>query len=208
VGRVVFKHVGGVGKSGNCRDLAAIGGMNRIRNRGVALAVVLWLASVGGAAAGLLPGEQLRQLPQSWPPAGWSLGLSLPDQPAHESQARLGNGYFGQALYRHISGTSDYWTANVLIRDRGSDSSAWRAVSAVNCNSRMFQGYRARECVRGDRRYLTKTMHYQVGRYYVTIQLAGPGDTEYPQFELGAGGGFGRSPLGSERRERRSFWDF
>ncbi len=154
------------------------------------------LAAAAVAGAGMLPGESLQQLPRPWPPEGWSLVLDLSDQvDPHQSQPRLGNGYFGQTLYRQIAGTSQYWTANVLIQDRGSASAAWRAVSAVNCNSRVFLGYRGRECVRGDRQYLTKSMHYEVDRFYITIQVAGPGDTEYPHFELGDGRGFGKPPM-------------
>ncbi len=161
------------------------------------------LLAAGPLSAQMLPGDTLRQLPRPWPPGGWSLTLNLADQAQpHESQPRLGNGYFGQTLYRQIAGTSDYWTANVLIQDRGSASAAWRAVSAVSCNSKVFQGYRARECNRGDRRYTTKSMHYQIDRFYITIQVAGPGDTDYPAFELAAGGGLGVPPL-PERNTRR-----
>ena len=176
---------------------------DRGRRLGRWLAACILLMAASPALARMLPGESLQQLPQPWPPSGWSLTLDLPEQTqSHVSEVRLGNGYFGQTLYRRIAGSSEYWSANVLIQDRGGASAAWRAVSAVSCNSRVFMGYRARECNRGDRRYLTKSMHYQVDRYYVTIQVAGPGDVEYPRFELALGGGF-MDPRRSEPPSRR-----
>ncbi len=146
------------------------------------------LLLVGPAGAQKLPADNMRRLPQPWPPVEWSTTLNLSEQTQpHVSEPRLGNGYFGQTLYQHSAGTPEYWTANVLIQDRGSAGAAWRAVSSVSCNSRVYQGYRARECSRGGRGHLTKSLHYQVDRFYVTIQVSGPGDVEYPQFELGVG---------------------
>jgi hypothetical protein len=127
-------------------------------------------------------------LAKPWPPAGWSQVLDLSQversQP-HRSEPVLRPGYFGQTLYRHISGTAQYWTANILIQDRGDPNAAWRAVSAVRCSSRNHQGYRARECRRGNRHNGIHTLHYQVDRFYVTIQLSGPGETDYPFFTVG-----------------------
>ena len=127
----------------------------------------------------------MSRLASPWPPAGWSDTLDLPgdDQP-YQSEPRVGDGYFGQSLYRHISGTGQYWTANVLIQDRGSRGAAWRAVSAVNCKSRVHRGLRARECNRGGPDYVTKTLHYEIDRFYITIQLSGPGETDYPHFDI------------------------
>lgn len=156
--------------------------------------------------ARMLPGDGIRQLINPWPPVGWSATLDLPDQAqaqSHDSVPRLGPGYFGQTLYRHISGTREYWTANVLIQDRGSPGAAWRAVSAVNCSSRIYQGFRARECVRGDRSYLIKSLHYEVDRFYVTVQVRGPGDMDYPWFELGGPGGGYTEPPQPDRPVRR-----
>ena len=138
-----------------------------------------------------VPPEVMGQLPQPWPPPGWStvLDLSASDQSEpYQSEPRIHQGYFGQTLYRHISGTLDYWTANVLIQDRGDRSAAWRAVSAVRCKTRVYRGYRARECKRGGGRFVTKTLHYEAGRFYVTVQVAGPGEVEYPNFDVGRPG--------------------
>jgi hypothetical protein len=146
------------------------------------------LLALSAGASSRLPAELMSTLANPWPPAGWSQVLDLSQversQP-HRSEAVLRPGYFGQTLYRHISGTAQYWTANVLIQDRGDPNAAWRAVSAVRCSSRNHQGYRARECRRGDRRHGIQTLHYQVDRFYVTIQLSGPGETDYPFFTLG-----------------------
>jgi hypothetical protein len=154
-------------------------------------------ASWCAAAAPILPGEFIERLVQPWPPAGWSIRLELPRAVPYQSEPRVSEGYFGQSLYRHISGTSEYWTANVLIQDRGSDSAAWRAVSAVRCASRNHLGHRARECTRRTGGALIRTLHYEVGRFYVTIQVSGPGEVDYPLFELqGAGPPLSpRSPL-------------
>ncbi len=172
------------------------------RWRIVPFAIVLLLL-VGPAGAQMLSADNMQRLPQPWPPAGWSATLDLSEQTQpHVSEPRLGNGYYGQTLYRHIAGTSQYWTANVLIQDRGSAGAAWRAVSTVRCNSRVYQGYRARECSRGGRGHLIKSLHYEVDRFYVTIQVSGPGDVEYPQFELGVGNRR-NAPLRPQRMLRR-----
>lgn len=136
-----------------------------------------------------LPAEVMEKLPHPWPPFGWTTTLDLPDETQtqpHASEPRAWEGYFGQTLYRQNAGTAQYWTANVLIQDRGDSGAAWRAVSVVRCKSRSFRGYRARECSRGSGRYVTKTLHYEVGRFYVTIQVSGSGDVEYPMFDVGA----------------------
>ncbi len=146
-----------------------------------------WLVTGNMAAAQRLPPEVMGQLAAPWPPQGWSEVLDLPGNSRAEpyrSEPRLGDGYFGQSLYRHIAGTDQYWTANVLIQDRGSRNAAWRAVSAVRCKSMNYHGMRARECSRGSPGYVTRTLHYETGRFYVTIQLVGPGETEYPQFSI------------------------
>lgn len=145
------------------------------------------LPALAEADGPMLPPEVMAHVARPWPPTGWSEVLDLPNRgstEAHRSEPRKGPGYFGQSLYRQISGTSRYWTANVLILDRGSASAAWRAVSAVSCRSRVYQGNRARECQRSGFGGLTRTLHYEVGRYYVTIQLSGPGEMDYPHFTL------------------------
>ena len=141
------------------------------------------------SASSRLPPEIMRQMPHPWPPVDWSLTLDLPDtaQTApHHSEPKVHQGYFGQTLYQQIAGTSAYVTANVLIQDRGDKSAAWRAVSAVRCKSRNFRGYRARECSRGSGPYSIRTLHYEVDRFYVTIQLSGPIEADYPLFDVGA----------------------
>ncbi len=170
----------------------------------------LWLfavlaLTVFSVQARMMPGEQIQNLLQPWPPRGWTTTMTLPDEThPHEAESRLGPGYFGQALYRHIAGTSDYWTANVLVRDRISPASAWRAVSAVSCKSRNYYGHRARECSRGDRHYFTKTLHYEIDRFYITIQVSGPGNTEYPEVLLHADGGArGAPPAWAKELENR-----
>jgi hypothetical protein len=165
---------------------SAVWGLRRAPGWRWALCLLV-LVGAGAWADFRLPGSAIRRLPQPWPPAGWSLQL-VPQEGAktssYRSEPMVRDGYFGQTLYRQIPGTQLYWTANVLIQDRGSPAAAWRAVSAVTCPTEVFRGYRARECTRGDPSYLTRTLHYEVGRFYVTVQLAGPGDTNYPLFDL------------------------
>ena len=157
------------------------------RFRSILLAAALAAGSTVCVGA-MLPPEVMQDLARPWPPSGWAEILDLPSGQTepHRSQAMVRHGYFGQTLYRHIAGTREYWTANVLIQDRGDSSAAWRAVSAVRCKSRIFRGYRARECTRGGGGVLTKTLHYEIGRFYVTIQVSGPGETEYPEFDIGS----------------------
>lgn len=138
-------------------------------------------------AANRLPADVMSQLVKPWPPQGWSEVLNLPSgeqSEPYQSEAQVRVGYFGQSLYRHISGTDSYWTANVLIQDRGSRGAAWRAVSTVRCKSTNYRGYRARECRRGAPGYITKTLHYEIDRFYITIQMSGPGEADYPLFDL------------------------
>lgn len=165
---------------------------------GKVLALVLLLLGSGyampaGAGFRLTP-EVMAQLVQPWPPSGWATTLKLlrdEQSEPHESRLIVREGYFGQTLYRHISGTNEHWSADVLVQDRGSSGAAWRAVSTVRCPSRLYLGYRARECVRGGGAWTTKTLHYQVDRFYVIIQMSGPGETEYPSFHVGAGASMG-----------------
>jgi hypothetical protein len=161
--------------------------------RGLRAPCLPWLLLLGVLLSGwvradpMLPADLIQRLVQPWPPEGWSAILDLPGQGGsgpHRSEPRTEHGYFGQSLYRHIPGTKQYWTANILIRDRGSTSAAWRAVSTVRCKIRIFRGYRARECERGSPGTLTRTLHYEVGRFYITIQVSGPGVTDYPRFDL------------------------
>ncbi len=163
------------------------------------------LLADGMAYARMLPADTMQRLPQPWPPDGWSETLDLPDrqqtQP-HVSEPRMGDGYFGQTLYRHIAGSAVYWTASVMIQDRGSVGAAWRAVSTVSCKSRIYLGYRARECERGRRDFVIKNLHYEVDRFYVTIQVSGPGDSEYPQFHLGGVNRGGSVPLPQQLQPR------
>jgi hypothetical protein len=154
------------------------------------LLVACALAVPASASADLLlPAEVMGRLAQPWPPSGWTVVLDMQDtgrtQP-YRSEPILRPGYFGQTLYRHIAGTDQYWTANVLIQDRGGPGAAWRAVSAVRCKSRVYRGLRARECARGGDGRITKTLHYEIDRFYVTIQVSGPGATDYPKFDIGS----------------------
>jgi hypothetical protein len=154
--------------------------------RRLSLTLLAMLPVVGSARGPMLPPEIMARVANPWPPAGWSDLLDLPERSSmepHRSEPRLGSGYFGQSLYR-AAGAGQYWTANVLIQDRGSASAAWRAVSAVSCRSRNYHGYRARECERPLPGAVTRTLHYEVGRFHVTIQVTGPGSGEYPWFEL------------------------
>jgi hypothetical protein len=168
----------------HCRR--AVIGLRLASGRRLPLYLLALVAAVAWADF-RLPGSVIQRLPRPWPPVGWSLQL-VPQDTAkarpYRSEPMVRDGYFGQTLYRQIPGTQLYWTANVLIQDRGSPAAAWHAVSAVTCPTQVFRGYRARECTRGDPTYLTRTLHYEVGRFYVTVQLAGPGETDYPLFDL------------------------
>ena len=159
------------------------------------------LASLVQARGFRLPPEVMENLVRPWPPEGWTDVLTTNpgegNQP-YRSEPRVQEGYFGQTLYRPTPDGKDHWTANVLIVDRITPSAAWRAVSAVHCRSRVFRGRRARECDGNRRRdrarlgWVNKTIHYEVGRFYVTIMLSGPGDQPYPRFEIvGTEGPFG-----------------
>jgi hypothetical protein len=153
------------------------------------LMAVLAMPNFAAMAAPRLAADLMAQLLHPWPPSGWSevLDLSpLENSQPYRSQAVLRPGYFGQAVYRRLAGSTHYWTANILVQDRGSAKAAWHAVSSVGCASRHYLGYRARECRRGNKQTGIRTLHYQVDRFYITIQLSGPGEISYPVFSLGA----------------------
>ncbi|GEM_PF-4327105 len=164
------------------------------------LIVGLLLSATVQAAGFRLPAEVMENLVQPWPPRGWTdVLVTNPgegDQP-YRSQPRVQEGYFGQTLYHMAADGRTHWTANVLIVDRGSPGAAWRAVSAVHCRSRVFRGQRARECDhsrhRGRGGPVNKVIHYEMGQFYITIMLSGPGDIPYPYFEI-AGIGEGGFP--------------
>jgi len=155
----------------------------------VGLAALLLLSCGLGARADLrLPSDIMEHVAKPWPPAGWSEVLDLSEEvqrQPHRSKPTLGQGYFGQTLYRQIPGTNDYWRASILIQDRGDRSAAWRAVSAIHCTSRNYHGHRARECKRRRQPFFDRTLHYEVGRFYISIQLSGPTEVEYPYFSVG-----------------------
>lgn len=151
-------------------------------------ALLLGLATPWALAGSGIPGELIAKLPNPWPPQGWAEELMLPigrQTQTYRSEPQYREGYFGQNLYRSAPGGA-LWTANVLIQDRGDPAAAWRAVSAIHrCQVRVHLGNRARECRHDLGAQRSKTLYYQEDRFYVTLQLSGPGDVGYPEFSLG-----------------------
>ncbi len=147
------------------------------------LALLLWLLillSSTSAFAEKVPSEQMKNLLNDWPPAGWQL---TPPGTDTAYPPYIAAGEFSSTLYRQIE--DKLWSAHISVTDQQTNQQSIRRLDNFPfCDVISYKKYPARHCGTMGETFGRRGLAYAADRYLVEISVIGPRPLELPEFQL------------------------